>query len=152
MWESVSVLQVTCAVSEWGSYDKIIITIVPSCTGKYITRLLPFVLLLVLRTHNHTDDNKLVRSKIVRTRIPFSNITAQSLVERLVVRDSDYYKSDIFRFPTMVILIAIIMIHVFDALMHHGIVKWVTLFPCPAQLCISCSMGKGGERGIFLIT
>ena len=43
-----------------GSYDKIIITIVPSYTGKNITRLLPLVLLLVLRTRNNTDGNKLV--------------------------------------------------------------------------------------------
>ena len=43
-----------------GSYDKIIITIVPSCTGKNITCLLPLALLLVLRTRNSTDGNKLV--------------------------------------------------------------------------------------------
>ena len=43
-----------------GSYDKIIITIVPSYTGKNITRLLLLALLLVLRTHNNTDGNKLV--------------------------------------------------------------------------------------------
>ena len=59
------VLQVTCAASEpfneiEGSYNKIIITIVPSCTGKNITRLLPLALLLVLRTRNNTDGNKLV--------------------------------------------------------------------------------------------
>ena len=69
--ESVSVLQVTReSVSGttshmrcvWtcneirGSYDKIIITIVPSYTGKNITRLLP----LALRTRNNTDGNKLV--------------------------------------------------------------------------------------------
>ena len=44
-----------------GLYDKIIITIVPSYTGKKkITCLLPLALLLVLRTHNNTDSNKLV--------------------------------------------------------------------------------------------
>ena len=43
-----------------GSYDKIIITIVPSYTRKNITRLLPLALLLVLRTRNNTDGNKLV--------------------------------------------------------------------------------------------
>ena len=43
-----------------GSYDKIIITIVPSYTGKNITRLLPLALLLVLCTRNNTDGNKLV--------------------------------------------------------------------------------------------
>ena len=37
-----------------------IITIVPSYTGKNITRLLPLVVLLVLRTYNNTDSNKLV--------------------------------------------------------------------------------------------
>ena len=41
-----------------GSYDKIVITIVPSYTGKNITRLLPLALLFVLRTHNNTDGNK----------------------------------------------------------------------------------------------
>ena len=56
------VLQVTRAASEraMSSYDKIIITIVPSYTGKNITRLLPLALLLVLRTRNNTDGNKLV--------------------------------------------------------------------------------------------
>ena len=56
------VLQVTCTACNEieGSYDKIIITIVPSYTGKNITRLLPFALLLVLRTCNNTDSNKLV--------------------------------------------------------------------------------------------
>ena len=43
-----------------GSHDKIIITIVPSYTGKNITRLLPLALLLVLCTRNNTDRNKLV--------------------------------------------------------------------------------------------
>ena len=40
-------LQVTFAASEhaMGSYDKIIITIVPSYTGKNITRLLPLALI-----------------------------------------------------------------------------------------------------------
>ena len=38
-----------------GSYDKIIITIVPSYTGKNTTRLL-----LMLCTRNNTDGNKLV--------------------------------------------------------------------------------------------
>ena len=42
-----------------GSYDKIIITIVPSYTGKNITRLLPLASLLVLCTRNSTDGNKL---------------------------------------------------------------------------------------------
>ena len=56
------VLQVTCAMPEhaMSSYDKIIITIVPSYTEKNITRLLPLALLLVLHTHNNTDSNKLV--------------------------------------------------------------------------------------------
>ena len=49
----------TCNEIE-GSYDKIVITIVPSYTGKNITRLLPLALLLVLRTRNNTDGNKLV--------------------------------------------------------------------------------------------
>ena len=40
-----------------GSYDKIIITIVPSYT---ITDLLLLALLLVLHTHKNTDGNKLV--------------------------------------------------------------------------------------------
>jgi len=43
-----------------GLYDKIIITIAPSYTGKNITSLLPSVLLLMLRTCNNTDGNKLV--------------------------------------------------------------------------------------------
>ena len=74
-WESISVLQVTReSVSGttshvrcvWmrneikGTYDKIIITIVPSYTGKNITRLWPLALLLMLRTRNNTDGNKLV--------------------------------------------------------------------------------------------
>ena len=60
------VLQVTCAASERtcneieGSYDRIIITIVPSYIGKYITHLLPLALLLVLHIRNNTDGNKLV--------------------------------------------------------------------------------------------
>ena len=56
------VLQVKCTASEhaMGSYDKIIITIVPSYTRKNITRLLPLALLLVLRTCNNTDSKKLV--------------------------------------------------------------------------------------------
>ena len=41
-------------------YDKIIITIVPSYTGKNITHLLPVALLLMLCTRNNTDSNKLV--------------------------------------------------------------------------------------------
>ena len=73
--ESVSVLQVTwesvsgtashtrcvwtCNEIE-SSYDKIIITIVPSYTRKNITRLLPLAMLLVLCTCNNTDGNKLV--------------------------------------------------------------------------------------------
>ena len=48
----------TCNEIE-GSYDKIIITIVPSYTGKNITHLLPLALLLMLRTCNNTDGNKL---------------------------------------------------------------------------------------------
>ena len=48
----------TCNEIE-GSYDKFIITIVPSYTGKNITRLLLLALLLVLCTRNNTDDNKL---------------------------------------------------------------------------------------------
>ena len=43
-----------------GLYDKIIITIAPSYTGKNITHLLPLALLLVLHTRNNTDGNKLV--------------------------------------------------------------------------------------------
>ena len=56
------VLQVMCAACNEieGSYDKIIITIVPSYTGKNITRLLLLALLLVLCTHSNTDGNKLV--------------------------------------------------------------------------------------------
>ena len=42
------------------SYDKIIITIAPSYTGKNTTSLLPLALLLMLRTRNNTDGNKLV--------------------------------------------------------------------------------------------
>ena len=40
-----------------GSYDKIIITIVPSYIGKNITRLLPSVLLLMLCTCNNANSN-----------------------------------------------------------------------------------------------
>ena len=54
------VLQVTCAASERAMKSKIIITIVPSYTGKNITRLLPLALLLVLCTRNNTDGNKRV--------------------------------------------------------------------------------------------
>ena len=69
--ESVSVLQVTresvsgttsrahtseCPMKPKVLYDKIIITIVPSHTGK---KLLPLALLLMLHNHN-TDGNKLV--------------------------------------------------------------------------------------------
>ena len=44
-----------------GSYDKIIITIVPSyIPEKNITYLLPLALLLMLRTCNNTDGNKLM--------------------------------------------------------------------------------------------
>ena len=43
-----------------GSYDKIIITIVLTYTGKNITRLLPLALLLVLHTLNNTDGTKIV--------------------------------------------------------------------------------------------
>ena len=61
-WESVSdtASHTRCA---WmcneneGSYDKTIIT---TTTQKNITRLLPLALLLVLRTRNKTDGNKLV--------------------------------------------------------------------------------------------
>ena len=49
----------TCNEIE-SSYDKIIITIVPSYTRKNITRLLPLPLLLMLCTCNNTDGNKLV--------------------------------------------------------------------------------------------
>ena len=51
---SYQVLQVTCAAFEHAmkSYDKIIITIVQSYTGKNITCL--------LHTHNNTNGNKLV--------------------------------------------------------------------------------------------
>ena len=56
------VLQVTCGASERAMKSKVctIITIVPSYTGKNITRLLPLPLLLALCTHNNTDGNKLV--------------------------------------------------------------------------------------------
>ena len=74
MRESVSVLQVMWSRESvsgttshvccfWmcneieGSENKII---VPSSTGGNITHLLPSVLLLVLRTYNNTDGNKLV--------------------------------------------------------------------------------------------
>ena len=65
MQESVSVLQVMHAVYEHAMKSKvymikIIITIVPSYTGKNITRLLPVALLLVLCTCNNTHSNKLV--------------------------------------------------------------------------------------------
>ena len=50
--ESVSVLQITCAAS--------VITIVPSYTGKIITRLLLLALLFMLRTRNNTDGNRLM--------------------------------------------------------------------------------------------
>ena len=56
------VLQVTSAASEHAMKLKarMIITIVPSYTGKNITSLLPLALLLVLRTRNNTDSNKLM--------------------------------------------------------------------------------------------
>ena len=56
------VLQVTRTGSERAMKlkDKIIITIVPSYTGKNITSLLPLTLLLVLRTRYNKDSNKLV--------------------------------------------------------------------------------------------
>ena len=58
------VLQVTHAASERPMKSKvrmkIIITIVPSYTGKNITHVLPLALLLVLCTRNNTDGNKLV--------------------------------------------------------------------------------------------
>ena len=64
-WESVSG---TASHTRWiwtcneieGPYDKIIITIVPSYTGKKITCLLPSVLLLVLHTCNNVNGNKRV--------------------------------------------------------------------------------------------
>ena len=43
-------------------YDKIIITIVPSYTRKNITHLFPLTWLLVLRTGNNIDGNKLMIS------------------------------------------------------------------------------------------
>ena len=49
----------TCNEIE-GSYDKTIIPIVPSYTGKTITRLLLLALLLVLSTRNNTDGSKLL--------------------------------------------------------------------------------------------
>ena len=63
MRESVSgTTSFVCCVSTCneieGSYDKIIITIVPNYTGKNITRLLPLALLLMLRTHNNTRLKK----------------------------------------------------------------------------------------------
>ena len=59
------VLQVTCAAYERAMKSevrmiKIIITIVPSYTGKNITRLLPLAFLLVLHIRGNTDGNKLV--------------------------------------------------------------------------------------------
>ena len=56
------VLQVTCSAFERAMKWKvcIIITIVPSYTGKKITRLLLLPLLLVLHTRNNTDGDKLV--------------------------------------------------------------------------------------------
>ena len=50
-----------------GSYDEIIITIVPSYTRKDITRLLPLALLLVLHTCNITDGNKLMMFSGIHT-------------------------------------------------------------------------------------
>ena len=52
-------LRLTCNESE-GSYDEIIITIVASYTGKNITCLLLLALLLMLRTRNNSDGNKLM--------------------------------------------------------------------------------------------
>ena len=46
-----------CAVS--------VITIVPSYTGKIITRLLLLALLVMLRTRNNTDSNKLMMFSII---------------------------------------------------------------------------------------
>ena len=56
------VLQVMRTASEHGMKSKVcmIITVVPSYTGKNITYLSPLALLLMLRTCNNTDDNKLV--------------------------------------------------------------------------------------------
>ena len=61
-WEFVSGTTSHVRTSEcaMGSYDKIIITIVPSYTGKNITCLLPLALLLVVHTRNNTDGNKLM--------------------------------------------------------------------------------------------
>ena len=44
--------------------DTYIVIVVLRCIGKNITCLLPLALLLVLRTRNNTDDNKLVFSGI----------------------------------------------------------------------------------------
>ena len=55
--------QVLCALrlnEIEGSYDKVIITIVPSYNGRNITHFLPLALLLMLCTRNNTDGNKLV--------------------------------------------------------------------------------------------
>ena len=60
------VLQVTRAASELAMKSKVRMIkslspcIVPNYTGKNITRLLPLALLLVLRTRNNADGNKLV--------------------------------------------------------------------------------------------
>ena len=57
------VLLVTCTASEHAMkmMEKIIVTIVPSYTGKKnITHLLLLALLLMLQTRNNTDANKLV--------------------------------------------------------------------------------------------
>ena len=59
---SYQVLLVTCTASEHAMKmkDQIIVTIVPSYTGKNITCLLLLALLLVLHTRNNTAGNKLV--------------------------------------------------------------------------------------------
>ena len=74
-----------------GSYDKIIITIAPSRTVKMITCLLLLALLLVLRTCNTTDGNKLVIfSGIALTLImaydstPYVGMTPKKMVATLI--------------------------------------------------------------------
>ena len=65
MWESLSVLQITCTMSECAMKsikslnDNISITIVTKLYKKSLG-LLPLALLLMRRTRNNTDGNKLV--------------------------------------------------------------------------------------------
>ena len=47
-----------------GSYDRIIIIIIPSYTGKSITRLLPLAMLLVLHTRNNRRQQLVIFSSI----------------------------------------------------------------------------------------